>query len=59
MDNNQNVTSQMDVDDDDMDDRLEDMIHDIGESSYINAHIYETLCIEKDVPLYKGCTNFT
>ncbi|CAL5189487.1 unnamed protein product [Lathyrus oleraceus] len=59
VDNIQNATSQIDEDADGMDDQLEDVIHDIGESSYMKAHIYDTLCIDKDVPLYKGCTNFT
>ncbi|XP_050908133.1 uncharacterized protein LOC127121730 [Lathyrus oleraceus] len=49
----------MDEDDEDMYDRLEDMICDIGESSYTKAHIYDTLCIYEDVPLYKRCTSFT
>ena len=59
VDNNLNAMSQMDEDDEDMDDRLEDMICDIGESSYMKAHIYDTLRINKDVPLYKRCTGFT
>lgn len=59
MENNQNVMSQMDEDNDDMDDRLEDMIRDIRESSYKKTHIYDTLCIDIDVSLYKGCINYT
>ena len=42
-----------------MEDHLEDMFRDIGESSFKNAHIYDTLCSDKDTPLYKGCTSFT
>lgn len=45
--------------DEDMDGRLEDMINDIGESSFRKAHIYDTLWSDKDAPLYKGCTCFT
>ena len=48
------------VDEDEyMEDQLEDMFCDIGESSFKNAHIYDTLCSDKDTPLYKGCTSFT
>ncbi|XP_045831587.1 uncharacterized protein LOC123922980 [Trifolium pratense] len=43
----------------DIDDRLEDMMRDIGEDSFKRAHVYETLCSDKDEPLYPGCTNFT
>ncbi|XP_057453002.1 uncharacterized protein LOC130744857 [Lotus japonicus] len=43
----------------DTDDRLEDMIHDIGEESFKRAHVYDTLCKDKEEPLYPGCTNFT
>ncbi|XP_050889050.1 uncharacterized protein LOC127094234 [Lathyrus oleraceus] len=43
--------------DKDMDDRLEDMICDIGEPPYMKAHIYDTLYIDKDAPLYMGCTS--
>jgi ssDNA-binding Zn-finger/Zn-ribbon topoisomerase 1 len=42
-----------------MDDRLEDMMRDIGEDSFKRAHVYDTLCSDKDKPLYPGCTNFT
>ncbi|XP_050915599.1 uncharacterized protein LOC127130673 [Lathyrus oleraceus] len=59
MDNNRNVTSQMDEDDKDMNNRLEDMIRHIGESSYMKAHIYDILCNNKYASLYKGCTSFT
>ncbi|CAJ2642138.1 unnamed protein product [Trifolium pratense] len=43
----------------DMDDRLEDMMRDIGEDSFKTAHVHDTLCSDKDTPLYPGCTNFT
>lgn len=59
MDKIRNVTSQIHEVDEDMDDRLEDKIFGIGDSSYMKAHIYDTLCSDKDVPLYKGCTSFT
>ncbi|XP_058784274.1 uncharacterized protein LOC131659049 [Vicia villosa] len=42
-----------------MDDRLEDMMHDIGQDSFKRAHAYDSLCNDKDTPLYPGCTNFT
>ncbi|CAK8541326.1 unnamed protein product [Lathyrus sativus] len=42
-----------------MDDRLEDMMRDIGQDSFKKAHAYDTLCSDKDKPLYPGCTNFT
>lgn len=45
--------------DEDMHDRLEDLIYDIGESSFTKTCIYDTLCSDKDVLLYKGCTSFT
>ncbi|GAU44823.1 hypothetical protein TSUD_400420 [Trifolium subterraneum] len=43
----------------DMDDGLEDMMRDIGEDSFKTAHVYDTLCSDKDKSLYPGCTNFT
>ncbi|XP_058749838.1 uncharacterized protein LOC131622822 [Vicia villosa] len=42
-----------------MDDRLEDMMRDIGQYSFKREHVYDTLCNGKDKPLYPGCTNFT
>ncbi|CAK8567798.1 unnamed protein product [Lathyrus sativus] len=42
-----------------MDDCLEDMMRDIGQDSFKRAHAYDTLCSDKDKPLYPGCTNFT
>ena len=47
-------TEQVDVD---MDDRLEDMIRDIGQESFQRAHVYY-LCSDVEKPLYSGCTNF-
>lgn len=44
--------------DEDTDDRLEDMIYDIGESSFMKAPIYDTLRSKKNLDLYKGCTSF-
>lgn len=58
MDKSQNAASQMHEVDEDMDDRLEDMICDIGESSFMKPHIYDNLCSEKDVSLYKGVHKF-
>lgn len=42
-----------------MDNRLDDMIHDIGEDSFRKARMYDILYSDKDASLYKGCTNFT
>ncbi|CAK8561831.1 unnamed protein product [Lathyrus sativus] len=42
-----------------MDDLLEDMMRDIGQDLFKKAHAYDTLCSDKDKPLYPGCTNFT
>ena len=45
--------------DKDIDDLLEYMILDIGESFFMKAHIYDILCSDKDEPLYiRGCTSF-
>ena len=49
----------MDEVDEDMDDRLEYMTSDIGESTYMKSHIYDNLCSDKYSPLYKGCTSFS
>ena len=43
----------------DMDDPLEDMMHDFGQDSFKRAHVYDTLCSDKYKPLYQGCTNIT
>ncbi|XP_058775142.1 uncharacterized protein LOC131649398 [Vicia villosa] len=42
-----------------MDDRLEDMMRDIEQYSFKRTHAYDSLYINKDTPLYPGCTNFT
>ena len=42
-----------------MDDRLEDMMRDIGQDSFKRAHTYDTICNDKDKPLYPGCKKFT
>ena len=42
-----------------MDDRLEDMMPDIGQDSFKRAYAYDTLCSDKDKLLYSECTNFT
>lgn len=51
MDENQNATLKRHEVDEDMDDRLEDMICDIGEDYFRKTYIYDTLCSDKDVPL--------
>ena len=39
--------------------RLEDMIRDIGQESFQQAHVYDNLCRDKEEPLYPGCTNMS
>lgn len=43
----------------DMDNRLEDMILDIGQEAFQRAHVFDSLCNDKEEALYPGCTNFT
>lgn len=35
------------------------MICDIKEDYFRKIHLYDTLCIDKQAPLYKGCKKFT
>jgi len=46
--------SQREVGSVDMDDRLEDMIRDIGEESFKKARVYDNLCKDKEQLLYLG-----
>ena len=39
--------------------RLEDMIRDIDQESFQQAHVYDNLCRDKEEPLYPGCTNMS
>lgn len=57
MDKNQNSTSHKEEVDEDINDRLEDMIYNIGEDSFRKARVYDTLCSDKDETLYKECIN--
>jgi len=41
------------------DDRLEDMICDVGVESFIEAHEYGSMSSDAETPLYPGSTNFT
>ena len=41
-----------------MDDRLEDMIRDVGAKSFANA-VFENMSNDAETPLYPGSTNFT
>ena len=41
------------------DDRLEDMIHDVGAESFAEAHGYGSMSSNVETPLYPGSTNFT
>jgi len=42
-----------------MEDRLEKMIHDIGDDVFKHAHVYENLCNDAKTSLYPGCIKFT
>jgi len=42
-----------------MEDQLEEMIHDISDDVFKHAHVYENLCNDAKTPLYPGCTKFT
>nr|KYP36575.1 hypothetical protein KK1_042298 [Cajanus cajan] len=42
-----------------MDDRLEEMLRDVGPESFKHAHMYETMCNDLEKPLYPNCTKFT
>jgi hypothetical protein len=53
------IASNSNVVDVDMNDRLDDMIHDIGPESFQRAHMYDTLRKDREETLYPGCTNFT
>ncbi|KAL2329979.1 hypothetical protein Fmac_017560 [Flemingia macrophylla] len=54
-------TSQTSVrtEDIDMDDRLEDMIRDVGPENFKKAYIYDSLCSDSEKPLYPNCENFS
>jgi len=41
-----------------VDDRLEDMIRDVGAESFANA-VFENMSNDSETPLYPGLTNFT
>uniref|UniRef100_A0A151UG77 Transposase-associated domain-containing protein n=2 Tax=Cajanus cajan TaxID=3821 RepID=A0A151UG77_CAJCA len=43
----------------DMDDRLEEMLRDVGLESFKHAQMYETMCNDLEKPLYPNCTKFT
>jgi len=47
------------VHDDVDDDRLEDMILDVGAESFAEMHGYESMSSDVETPLYPGSTNFT
>ena len=40
-------------------DKLEDMIRDVGIEAFAQAHVYETISIDLETPLYVGSTKFT
>ena len=45
----------------DIGDRIEDMIHDLGQDTFEQAHapLYDTIERDSKTPLYEGCTSFT
>jgi len=47
------------VHDDVDDDRLENMIRDVGAESFARAHGYGSMSSDAESPLYLGSTNFT
>ena len=47
------------VHDDGDDDRLEDMIRDVGAECSAKAHRYGSMSRDAETPLYPGSTNFT
>ena len=47
------------VHDDVDDDRLEDMIRDMGSEYFVEAHGYGSMSSDAETPLYLGSTNFT
>ncbi|XP_028799754.1 uncharacterized protein LOC114755053 [Neltuma alba] len=50
---------QIEKDDMDMDERVEDMIHDVGVDVVKQLHKYSNLCNDAEKPLYPGCTKYT
>ena len=42
-----------------MDDRLKDMIHDVGARSFLEALMYGNISTNTETPSYPGSTNFT
>ncbi|XP_028758521.1 uncharacterized protein LOC114717527 [Neltuma alba] len=50
---------QIEKDDMDMDERVEDMIHDVGVDVVEQLHKYSNLCNDAEKPLYPGCTKYT
>jgi len=47
--------------DEDTGDRIEDIIHDLGQDSFEQAHapLYDSIESDSKMPLYSGCTSFT
>ena len=42
-----------------MDDRLEDMIRDVGAECFFQAHVYDNMSTDAETPLYPGSSEFT
>ena len=47
-----------DDNDTDMDDRIEDIIRDVGEEAFHHSHAYGNMCSDAKTPLYPGCKKY-
>ena len=47
-----------DDNDTDMDDRMEDIICDVGEEAFHHSHAYGNMCSDAETPLYPGCKKY-
>ena len=55
----ENVTNSTMEEDQPDEDKLEDMIRDVGAENFAKAHVYETMSTDAETPLYVGSTKFT
>ena len=42
----------------DMNDRIEDIICDVGEDAFEQSHAYDNMCSDAETPLYPGCKKY-
>ena len=47
-----------DDNDTNMDDRIEDIIRDVGEEAFEQSHAYGNMCSDAEKPLYPGCKKY-